>query len=135
MAKDIQKYYKIDKKTGCWVFENKLEHNGYGRICINYKRIRAHRYFYEKYKGLIKKGLMLDHLCRNRACVNPEHLEQVSCVENIHRGERCKLNKQKIIEIRTKYNNGETQTYLSKIFGVGQDEISRIVNFKRWKTI
>jgi hypothetical protein len=48
---------------------------------------RAHRLYYELEKGPIPKGLTLDHLCRVRCCVNPDHLEPVTPVENVMRGE------------------------------------------------
>ena len=48
---------------------------------------RAHRLYYELEKGPIPKGLTLDHLCRVRCCVNPDHLEPVTLVENVMRGE------------------------------------------------
>ena len=72
---------------GCWLWLGALS-NGYGRIGRYKGPCRpAHRVAYELYRGHIGKGLDLDHLCRNRRCVNPDHLEPVTRRENILRGE------------------------------------------------
>jgi hypothetical protein len=61
---------------------------GYGSFWDGSRAVRAHRYAYEIVHGPIPDGLTLDHLCRNRPCVNPAHLEAVSVQENIARGRR-----------------------------------------------
>ena len=75
-----------DTKNSCWIWTSTKSKKGYGYFTLNRKLIRAHRLSYELFKGDIPKGLQLDHLCRNRGCVNPEHLEPVTQSVNSKRG-------------------------------------------------
>lgn len=72
-------------ENGCWQWYGACS-NGYGVFCENGIHIKAHRYAYETMVGAVPDGLELDHLCRNKRCVNPEHLEAVTRGENIKRG-------------------------------------------------
>lgn len=71
--------------NGCWNWTGYLG-TGYGLFRLNGRAERAHRLSYSWLVSPIEKSLVLDHLCRNRACVNPAHLEPVSFRENILRG-------------------------------------------------
>lgn len=70
--------------TGCWIWTGSKSRDGYGRVR---RGEVASRWVYQILRGEIREGLELDHLCKNRICVNPDHLEPVTHKENILRGD------------------------------------------------
>lgn len=73
---------------GCWEYLGALNGGGYGVVGVSKprsKQFRAHRVMYEHFVGPIPEGFDLDHLCRNRKCVRPDHLEAVTRKENLRR--------------------------------------------------
>jgi hypothetical protein len=82
----IARHIEIDAETGCWLWQASLTNNGYGRVRVDKCEWKAHRYSFAVHRGPIPEGLDLDHLCRVRNCVNPDHLEPVTRAENLRRG-------------------------------------------------
>lgn len=72
--------------SGCMPWTGKVNSSGYGEYVRMGRTYRAHRLSYEIFVGPIPDGLVIDHLCRNRRCCNPCHLEPVTAAENTRRG-------------------------------------------------
>lgn len=86
---DVQVWPKVDRSNGpdsCWVWLAARGTGGYGLIKVAGRMRMAHRYVFENLVGPIPEGLQIDHLCRNRPCVNPAHLEAVTSRVNTLRG-------------------------------------------------
>lgn len=78
--------YVPEPNTGCWLWAGELNRNGYGIFSPGKGvRVAAHRLSYELERGMISNDLQMDHLCRVRCCVNPDHLEPVTPIENLLR--------------------------------------------------
>ena len=91
--------------SGCWIFTGPKS-RGYGHIGHQRREVATHRVSYEHHVGPIPAGMQIDHLCRQRACCNPEHLEVVTQRENIHRSEAPT-----IVQFRTGFcKRGHPQT-------------------------
>ena len=86
LSEQLQNKISPEPNSGCWLWTGALERCGYGQVHIKRKNKMAHRIIYEFYKGPIPEGYELDHLCRVRSCVNPDHLEIVRHITNVQRG-------------------------------------------------
>lgn len=86
----VERRAMVVNTDDCWVYAGAIYPNGYGRVDVNVGGCstsrRAHRIMYESIVGEIPEGLVMDHLCRVRLCINPDHLEPVTHAENSRRG-------------------------------------------------
>lgn len=134
--KTASERYYVDALTGCWNWLGPLSKAGYALGTVQrsqggiVRQAVAHRMFYEEAKGPIPEGLVLDHLCRNRRCVNPDHLEPVTQVVNRRRS--AKLNETDIAAIRLARQQGRQCGAIAQQFNVSPSYVSRISRNERW---
>lgn len=70
-------------ESGCHIWQGHRTHDGYGRFHVGGKDIYAHRFAYERMHGPIPAGMQCDHVCNVRCCVNPQHLQAVTALQNV----------------------------------------------------
>jgi len=124
---------KAKFKTDCWIWSYGVNGNGYGIVkCKTTKKmLDAHKFMFELLKRKVPANCELDHTCKNKLCVNPEHLEPVSHAENCRRGKQTKLTKKNVKAIRTLAGK-LTQREIAHMFGVSRACIGYILQGKRW---
>lgn len=115
--------------TPCWTWQLFIHPNGYGAKGNTY----AHIHMYKKIRGAIPPGLQLDHLCRVRNCVNPDHLEPVTGAMNAQRGAGTKLTAEKVACIRERAAAGEKRKVLAAEYGVAYETICCVIWRTSWK--
>ena len=127
--------YIVDPQTGCWNWNGAITDGGYGaRIPTPTGPKAPHRIFYEAAYGPIPEGMQIDHLCRNRRCVNPGHLEPVTPAENVRRGVATKLTSDDVREIRRLLGT-TPPSVLARQFGVSAASITLIAKRKNWAEV
>lgn len=93
---NVDKNGPVWEGTHCWIWKGTTTPAGYGRIKIDGKGILTHRFTFEHYRGQIDSDKETDHLCRNRVCCNPWHLEPVTHSVNVKRGDIEAMSYQKL---------------------------------------
>lgn len=128
------RYVEEDRgyETPCWVWQWHKDPGGYGRGWFNGKPGTAHRAFYKALVGPIPEGLHIDHLCRVRACVNPEHMEPVTMLVNHRRGALTRITEDDVIELRS---SRESASSVAARLGVTAAHVRDIRRRKCWKSV
>lgn len=113
-----ERYWKFidkgDNDFSCWIWTGGVAGGGYGRFWVGDHYVQAHRYSYESIRGVIPTGLQLDHLCRNRRCVNPNHLEAVTAKVNLLRGIGPTGTKSRLTHCKRGHPFNKKNTYIKK---------------------
>lgn len=143
----------LGKSEDCWEWTGFTKWNGYGEVCIHYKKYTAHRIAWVIAKGGIPDGMVVCHTCDNRKCVNPNHLFLGTQADNLadmrSKGRyrppnrrtgvdhpMAKLTNKDVLEIRDKYKPFQvTSRMLAEEYGVSITQIKYIIQRKYWNHI
>jgi hypothetical protein len=147
---DIDRFYeRVDKTDTCWLWKGSKQKSGYGRFWVKTDTVSAHVFSCYLSTGKlpnIKDKMICCHSCRNKHCVNPDHLEINTCQKNtndrirdgtLFTGENSvfhKLTREQVELIKIRYSNEKiTQTKLAKEFGVTHSTVGKIIRNENWK--
>jgi hypothetical protein len=131
---------EYDTNGGCWFWTGSGTGNGYGLISIERKKILAHRFAWQTWRGEIPSTLEICHRCDVRPCVNPDHLflgtRQQNVSDMIAKGrKRTKLTAAQIVDVRNRLAAGELQAHIAQRYGVSRRTVGFIKSGETWKHI
>lgn len=120
--------------TPCWIWKRALNGHGYAiRGHNGFRTQLVYLQFWQMINGSVAEGLELDHICRQRDCVRPDHLEPVTSQENTRRGFSTKLTISQVEEIRRLRNTGIFARTIGEQFGISKTHVLRICKDRAWR--
>lgn len=125
-------------ETPCWIWRRAISRKGYGTKCLGDGRsgsTLSHVWYWTQKNGPVPLGKMLDHLCRQRACCNPDHLEPVTNMVNCQRGEMAVLTPEIVKAIRSRAGSGEVQLNIALELGISPSTVHTIFRRKTWRNL
>jgi hypothetical protein len=142
MSREMDEILKPLVKLGkspddCWEWQGKIASNGYGAKQSGGRTLLAHRWVFSIFNGWIPKEAVLNHLCSNRRCVNPKHIEVTTQAGNARHGRGAKLKVEQVREIKAALSTikwGEKK-HLAAKFGVSAALLSDIKYGRAWRDI
>lgn len=130
-------YNFTEDANGCWNYNGYLDEDGYAYTSFTRKigNIAVYRIWYELWKGVnTEPSKVIDHTCRNRKCVNPNHLELVTVATNTRRGKSAKLTTEVASEIRAlAATRTMSQAAIARKFNVTPATVSYLLSGKTWR--
>jgi len=128
--------YEVDGfPSACWIWQRTINPKGYGMASYKCKLQTIHRAMFKMAGGVIPDELELDHLCRQRACGRPDHLEAVTSRINAQRGNQTKLTQAKADEIRLRLAAGDKKGDICEAFGISRSLLHGIQTGLFWADV
>lgn len=122
----------LGHSTPCHIWQGAKTKDGYGSVKVDGAVLYTHRVMYALFVGDLIPGMHVDHVCRNRACCNPEHLEQVTPEENTRRGDAAILSVVTVAAIKARAFDGEPIAAIAREFDVSSTAIRNIRDGVTW---
>lgn len=122
--------------TGCWIWNGRLNSAGYAVACHIGKGVTTvSRIMYERFKGPLPDGYEPDHVCRIVSCINPDHLDGVTHVENLRRGKSTKLTVEQVTQIRRLVELGWSGNDVADLYPITRAQVFSIVKRRSWADV
>ena len=132
--------YRVEDRghvTACWIVSRWKpdDSRGYTRIRSEGRRVGAHVLMWLQQGRTIPIGMQLDHLCRQPSCINPNHLEPVTPLENTRRGLSAKLSREQVLLIRELRHRGMKHEEIAAVVGISRGSVSNVLRGVHWSDI